>query len=89
MLPSYGTAQGLRNGAFVLRSHTAVEVGLDLNQFPPNSVDDGLESVVRAQLLIDVVEVIPQRLGTDVQIAHDVSRVLAFGEASQDALFLV
>src|SRR5437667_8481978 len=61
----------------------------DLDQLPPNGVNDGLEPVMRAQLLIDVVEVIPQRLGADVQIVHDVRGALAFGEASQYPVFLV
>ena len=34
-----------------------------LNQFPADRVRDDVESVVRAKLLIDVMEVIPQRLG--------------------------
>jgi hypothetical protein len=43
-----------------------------LDQLPSNGVKDGFEPVMRAELLIDVVEMISQRLGADVQLVHDV-----------------
>jgi hypothetical protein len=59
-----------------------------LDEFPADRVDDGLEPVVGAQLLIDVVEVIPERLGTDPQLAHDRCWTLAFGEIPKHSMFL-
>lgn len=67
------------------RPHTAAA----LDQFSADRVDYGLESVVRAELLIDVVKVIPECLRTDLQGAHDVRRALAFGEVPKHSMFLI
>ena len=39
-----------------------------------------LESIVRAELAVDVVEVVAQRLSGNAQLAGDRRRVVAFGE---------
>ena len=52
-------------------------------------MNHGLEPVVRAKLLIDVVKVIAERLGTDHQVAHDGRWGLAFGEIPKHSMFLL
>src|SRR5688572_13792037 len=61
----------------------------ELDQFPADRVDHGLEPVVRAQFLIDVVKMIPERLGTDPQVAHDGRWAPAFGEIPKHSMFLL
>ena len=60
-----------------------------LNQFPADRVRHGLESVVRAKLLIDVMEVIPERLGANLELTRDVDRALPVGEVAEHLMLLL
>jgi hypothetical protein len=44
---------------------------------------------MRAKLLIDVMEVIPERLGTDLQLAHDGRWALTFGKVLEHSMLLL
>jgi hypothetical protein len=55
----------------------------------PLSVRHRLEAVVCAELPIDVVQVIPKRLGRDLQLAGDGRGVAALGKERKDAALLL
>jgi hypothetical protein len=61
----------------------------DLDQLPADPMEHRLESVVRSELLVDVVKVIPKRLGTYSELSGDVPGVLTFRKAAEHAMFLV
>ncbi len=52
-------------------------------------MNDSLEPIVRAELLIDVVKMVAKRLRADLELAHDIGRALAFGEACEDPVLLL
>jgi hypothetical protein len=49
---------------------------------------DGLKPIMGAQLLVDVVEMVAERLQCNPKRFSDLGRILAFGESAEDALFL-
>jgi hypothetical protein len=55
----------------------------------PSRVSDGLEPVMRTQLAIYVVEVVPKGLGGDVQCLRYGCGVAAFRKEGKDSALLV
>jgi len=49
-----------------------------LDQFPANRMRHGFKPVVRAEFLIDVVEVVTERLRANLELTDDVGRGLPF-----------
>ena len=52
----------------------------------PLCVRDGLESVVRAELLVDVMQVIAKRLRGDAERARDLPRREPLGEGAEERI---
>jgi hypothetical protein len=76
------------NGAFVLaRKHlSAMERNRrpsGLNQFSADRVGDGFEPGMRAQLLIDVVQVVSQRLRTNLEVGDDAGGTLSLRKTAE------
>ena len=55
----------------------------------PLGVRHRLESIVRPKLLIDVVQVVAQRLSGNAQRLRDRGRIAAFGKEREDAALLL
>ena len=49
---------------------------------------DGLQPIMGAQLLVDVVEMVAEGLQGDPKILGDFGRILSLGEPAKNALFL-
>ena len=60
-----------------------------LNQFSVNCVHHSLQTIVGAQFLIDMVQMISERLQADVERLCYFCRVLPCGEEPQDTYFLL
>ena len=60
-----------------------------LDEFPLDGVRYGLKPIVRVQLLVDMVEMVPQSLKRDSQLARNLGGILAYGKHAQNLFFLV
>ncbi len=60
-----------------------------LDQTPPLRVSHRFETIVRAELAIDVMQMVPKRLRRDGQLARNRRGIAAFGEEREDPPFLV
>ncbi len=59
-----------------------------LEKLAMHSMHDGLKAIVGAKLLVDVVEMVAQRLQGYPKILSDLGRILSIGELAENALFL-
>ena len=59
-----------------------------LDQLPLDRVHDSFKAVVSSQLLIDVMEMIAQGLGTDVESVFDFFAFLALCKHAQNVFLL-
>jgi hypothetical protein len=85
MVRLYANHPTANNGAFVLGpKRLSVIVGRDrllsryLDQFPAKRMRHGFNPIVRAELLIDVVKVVSERLRANFELTHDVGWTLPF-----------
>jgi len=60
-----------------------------LDKLPLNGVHDGFEAVVGPQLLIDVMEMITQRLRADGECAFDLVALFTLCKHPQNVYFLL
>src|ERR1019366_1042440 len=60
----------------------------DSDQFSLDGIHHRFQAIVSPQLLVDVVEVVTERLGTNAESESDVVTVLALGEQTKDVLFV-
>ena len=60
-----------------------------LDELPLNGIHDSFQAAVGAELLVNMVKVIPEGLWADPQSVGNIITILAFREQAQDMLLLL
>ena len=77
------------NGADIPGRGTAVPVPSESNETAPYGVDHRLETVVRPELLVDVMQMVAKRLGRNAERSRYLPRRASRSEQMKDPLLLL